>query len=55
MTEEQEAQLRTIFEIEGFTPFEIEATFANMVLHPTEETKWVEFLSEWKLVSETKQ
>ena len=55
MTKEQEAQLRAIWEIEGFTPFEIEATLANMVRHPTEETKWVEFLSVWKLVSEIKQ
>lgn len=55
MTKEQENQLRAIMEIEGASPVEIEATILNIQMNPNEGIKWIEFMRNWKLVTEKKQ
>jgi hypothetical protein len=55
MTEEQKSQLGAILEIEGFTPNEIAIIFGNIARIPREERGYLEFMSKWKLETETKQ
>ena len=52
MTEEQEAQIRAILEIEGFKPAEIEGLVADFRRKPDQLR---EALEKWKLVTEKKQ
>jgi len=52
MTEEQEQQLRVILEIEGFSPEQIERQVSFCKRRPDYLGS---FLTQWKLVTETKQ